>query len=316
MLTTTSNLSSAASELASPVLVNFTKVLNEVGKPNQVDIFMDSIKGVGHRIKHGHDLSDLPVIFEKFGWDGVGNFFKHLIGADFMSPHGIPVLPFTYEIGKAFGLSTKQIVDWMCVNIGEAFSGTLAITNSYLNFKLISTGTPDGKKLFIILLSSGIKLAASTANPNPITFLSSVFDIGLIAYSGTPMLIDHFFPKYSFNLSAIGSVKAGSFSITVSALYLGAKEWYEKKDLREIDYKMIAKESSITGLSASIASMIYDSSKYFVTKNEIVNSAISISSFIGTRMVLQKFSDLFKSVNERYVKNSDSIFDLSFIPGY
>ena len=313
MINTVSNLASTATELASPALVNFTKILNEVGTPNKVDIYMDFVKGVGHRVKHGHDISSLPVIFDKFGWDGIAKFTKHLLIADIMSPHGIPILPYTHEIGKLLGLSTKAIVDWMCINIGDVLSGSLAIANSYLNYKLITTSSPDGQKLTLILISSGIKLVASTVNPNPITFLSSLFDIGLVAYAGTPVLLDHFFPKYSLKLSLLSSVKAGSIALTANALFLCAREFHQKKRFKDIDYKMIAKESSIAGVSVSVASITYDTSKYYITQNEIANMTVSICAFAGAKKALKSF---FTSTHGKYVKNSSQIVDISLIPAF
>jgi hypothetical protein len=60
--------------------------------------------------------------------------------------------------------------------------------------------------------------------------------------------------------------------------------------------------------------MIYDSSKHYITQSEIINSSLSISSFMATRKLLSSFSDRLKSINEKYVKNSNQIVDMTMLP--
>ncbi len=71
-------------------IVNFTKGINEYIGKLPVDKYMDSVSGIGHRVKHGHDLTFLPEIYNKFGIDGVSGYFSHII-KDLMSPHGVPL---------------------------------------------------------------------------------------------------------------------------------------------------------------------------------------------------------------------------------
>lgn len=316
MLTQITNITSTTAELASPYLVNFTKVLNEVGTPNNVDRFMDAKAGLGHRVAHGHDLSYLPEVFDKFGLDGVAKFFKHLLTADLMSPHGIPFLPYTKEIGQFLGLSTKQTLDWMCLNIGDLVGGGLAIATSYTNYKLIMSGPVDSQKLALIGVSAAVKLTASTLTPNPITFLTSVFDLGLVVYATMPIVFEFFVPKFSFKSALYGSVQAGSISFLTDAAYRTFIEYREKRNLKEMDFLQIAKGASITGLSASVASIIYDSSKFYISNNETLLAGLSITSFVSAKISLESLFNKLSSVSQKHVKNSRCMVDSHLIPSF
>ena len=316
MLTNALNISSIASEILSPKIVSITKVLNESGASNNVDLFMDSVKGLGHRIKHGHDLSNLLEVYENYGFDGVIKFFKHLFGEDLMSPHGIPLLPYTKEIGEALGLSTKDMINWMCVNIGDLISGGFAITNSYVNYKLITKGDFDERKLLFLLLSSGIKLTTSTINPNPITFATSLFDLGLATYAGVPMIWDYFNPKYSFKLALYNSAKLGGQSLITEVAFLSAIELKNKKNLKDLDYKRIAKEASISGICTSVSKMIYDTTKYYVSKNEVLLSIVSTTTCFSSKQLINKVIKSVESFSQRRIANSQNIIDVNIIPVY
>lgn len=62
-----------------------------------VNKFMDSKRGRGHRLKHGHSIEALPQIYEQFGSEGVLAYHVHLL-QDFMSTDGIPVIPNAWDI--------------------------------------------------------------------------------------------------------------------------------------------------------------------------------------------------------------------------
>lgn len=67
---------------------------------NEVNRFMDSVSGVGHRLKFGHSIDYLPQIVEKFGVEGVPAYFMHLL-QDFTTVDGIPVVPNAWDIKQA-----------------------------------------------------------------------------------------------------------------------------------------------------------------------------------------------------------------------
>ena len=151
-------------------LVDFTKQFNVDIAPNAVDSFMDTAKGMGHRIVHGHDLSYLPEIFSEHGVSGVGDYFAHL-GKDIMRPHGVPI-PFANEIKNGLGLSTATSIDWLALNIGDVFAGGFSVWHSYENYNLLSSGVVSKSILIQIAVGSTVKLVAASYFPNPISFLA------------------------------------------------------------------------------------------------------------------------------------------------
>ena len=46
---------------------------------SEVNTFMDSVSGSGHRLKYGHSIDSLPDIVEQFGVEGVPAFFCHVL---------------------------------------------------------------------------------------------------------------------------------------------------------------------------------------------------------------------------------------------
>jgi hypothetical protein len=63
----------------------------------EINDFMDSVAGRGHRLKFGHSIEYLPQIVEKFGVEGVPAYFMHLL-QDFTTVDGLPVVPRVWDV--------------------------------------------------------------------------------------------------------------------------------------------------------------------------------------------------------------------------
>jgi hypothetical protein len=66
---------------------------------DEINKFMDTAVGAGHRLKFGHSIEYLPQIIEKFGVEGVPAFFMHLL-QDFTTTAGIPTVPHAGDVTK------------------------------------------------------------------------------------------------------------------------------------------------------------------------------------------------------------------------
>lgn len=170
--------------VANPSLVAVTKELNDVLGANQVDFWMDAAKGVGHRVVHGHSLDNVPLIVDKFGWIGLFDYFAHSL-RDVMSPHGMPI-PFAREISASLGLRPLQAVDWLCLNIGELFSGGMSIAHSVKLFNVmqlaVEAGHLDQDVAFSALLGAVLKLGIGAITMNPLSIGVGIVDLGIIAW--------------------------------------------------------------------------------------------------------------------------------------
>jgi len=115
--------------------------------------------GYGHRIVHGHSIEDIKEVYEKFGGEGVVDWFREL-GIDSWSPHGLP-LPYADEIGSIFGLSTSQTLKFLTWNVTDLLSGGLALSP-------LITGNIDSP-----MLNSFTRIIAYSITGNPVLLLSA-----------------------------------------------------------------------------------------------------------------------------------------------
>lgn len=76
---------------------------------DEINKFMDTAAGVGHRLRFGHSIDYLPQIVEKFGGEGVPAFFMHLL-QDSMTVAGIPIIPHAWEIKEILQLAVPPKV--------------------------------------------------------------------------------------------------------------------------------------------------------------------------------------------------------------
>lgn len=63
----------------------------------EINRFMDTAAGAGHRLKFGHSLEYLPKIVEEFGIEGVPAYFMHLL-QDFSTVDGLPIVPRAWDV--------------------------------------------------------------------------------------------------------------------------------------------------------------------------------------------------------------------------
>ena len=66
----------------------------------EINKFMDSAVGSGHRLKFGHSIEYLPQVVEKFGIEGVPAFLMHLL-QDFTTVDGLPIVPRAWDVKGA-----------------------------------------------------------------------------------------------------------------------------------------------------------------------------------------------------------------------
>jgi hypothetical protein len=91
---------------------------------DEINKFMDSAVGVGHRLKLGHSIDYLPQIVEKFGSEGVPAYFMHLL-QDFTTVAGIPTIPHAWDIKETLQLANvpRKIATGL---VSISFSSTLS----------------------------------------------------------------------------------------------------------------------------------------------------------------------------------------------
>lgn len=109
---------------------------------SEVNQFMDTAVGSGHRLKFGHSIEYLPQIVERFGIEGVPAYFAHLL-QDFTTVAGIPIVPNAWTIKdtlEAAGLSHKVALGLVSLS----FSSMLAALSVTM---LVSTLCRLGKAI-------------------------------------------------------------------------------------------------------------------------------------------------------------------------
>ena len=127
------------------IITELTKHYHELGhNSTEVDSMIDSVTGMGHRIKWGHDLEGAIHSFQLDGISGIGNWFDHMT-KDFTSPDGLP-LPFAEAIHNITGMGTDTAIDWLTINCADVIEvgGEVALMQWLKD-------NPKGFKLSLIL---------------------------------------------------------------------------------------------------------------------------------------------------------------------
>ncbi len=90
---------------------------------DDVNKFMDSVVGKGHRLKFGHSIDYLPKIVEEFGIEGVPAYFMHLL-QDFTTIDGVPIVPNAWNVKQALEVANmpKKVATGL---VSISFSSTL-----------------------------------------------------------------------------------------------------------------------------------------------------------------------------------------------
>lgn len=96
----------------------------------EVNQYMDSVAGSGHRLKFGHSLGDLPDIYDQFGQDGIPAFFCHLI-QDFTTVDGLPIFPDAWAVKQslaASGLAPRTATALVSLSAANLLTGLMIAT--------------------------------------------------------------------------------------------------------------------------------------------------------------------------------------------
>ena len=104
-----------------------------------VNRFMDTVPGASHmgggwihRVQHGHDLAAVAEVYAEHGFGGAVQALYHIVGRDFFTPAGIPVLPAGSREAHEFlttslGLKPVQAADLISLNFIELLGGIVTI---------------------------------------------------------------------------------------------------------------------------------------------------------------------------------------------
>jgi hypothetical protein len=94
---------------------------------DEINKYMDSVAGSGHRLKYGHSVDFLPDIVERFGVEGVPAFFCHLF-QDFTTVDGLPLLPDAWNVKQKFalaGISAKTATSLVSLSASNLLAGLM-----------------------------------------------------------------------------------------------------------------------------------------------------------------------------------------------
>jgi len=107
-------------------------------KTDAVNAFMDTVPGATvrgggwiHRIQHGHDMAAVVQATQEYGTGGAVQALYHILGRDFFTPAGIPILPAgsneSYEFLTNLGLGKQAAAHLLSVNFVEALGCLMSV---------------------------------------------------------------------------------------------------------------------------------------------------------------------------------------------
>ncbi len=105
-------------------------------KADAVNAYMDTVPGASvrgggwvHRIQHGHDMAAVVEVTREYGTGGAVQALYHVLGRDFFTPAGIPILPAgsdqSYEFLTNLGLGKRAAAALLSVNFVEVLGGVM-----------------------------------------------------------------------------------------------------------------------------------------------------------------------------------------------
>lgn len=191
------------------LVIDLTENYHDLGhNGSSVDAMMDSVAGMGHRIKHGHDAQGLIEAYQLEGIEGIGLWFDHMT-KDFTSPAGIP-LPFSEAIYNVSGMQMNTAIDWLTVNAFDA--GSLITQEIALK---LSKNNPKAYKI-AFLLGSGIGII----DDNPLIVVANT--LRLLKQGKLHRLVSDSSIQFLNRTAQIaGRVCMGTAAITLSAGVVG-----------------------------------------------------------------------------------------------
>jgi hypothetical protein len=312
-----STLAQSLGNIGNEHLVGLTRVLNKDANPGLVDLFMDSARGRGHRIVHGHDFTDLLTVYvyDKFGMAGIPDYFRHL-SKDVMSTDGIP-FPFANEIQKLLGLSTKETIDWLCINIGDVLSGSFSVWHTKETLLALQSGNVSEELILKILIGSGIKVFFSLNNPNPISLACGVVDFGALAYYAYPFYSNYVLailqPEITWGEILKNTSQATGVGFATSFVFESLIK-IQKLLNNEISLKnyitSTTKKAVVDGLVSGCSSFVADLSDKYLNATDPEKFLVAATTFTSLKFALNKIK------NPKIIKSQDSIVNLKMIPNF
>ncbi len=194
------------------IIISLTENYHDLGYDSlAVDQMIDSVPGMGHRIKWGHDLDGMIHSFQMDGISGIEVWFEHII-KDFTTSEGIP-LPFADAIRNITGMDMDDAIDWLCINTADVLEtgGEIAI------LKLLKNNT----RLYNISLALGTAVGIIDDNPL-LTAYNAVQIFSQLKKAGkTPYFLDKSLSFINRSGNVIAKVGIAAFAIDVG---LGAMD--------------------------------------------------------------------------------------------
>lgn len=148
------------------------KYLHDLISKGSESQIIDSISGLGHRLRGGHDLAGFLEITQEEGIEGAATWFQHMF-ADLMSSDGIPLPGASYVyrfLEDTVGVSERFFVDWMCVSTTDILSSGLSLLILARMYKI---GSEEKRIKRLCGLTIGQIALLSLAETNPF-FLATI----------------------------------------------------------------------------------------------------------------------------------------------
>ncbi len=132
------------------------------------------------------EIGHLIEIVNKYGIGAVPEAFTHWM-KDFMSPDGVPFLPYTKEIAAKLDLGTIQTIEWLNINFGDFLAGGISAYHSYelarTVIKAVETGVLPTSTFSAALIGAAIKIGTSVVYPNPLGLAAGLVDMGFLIFA-------------------------------------------------------------------------------------------------------------------------------------
>lgn len=211
-----------------------------------IDSIADSVSGVGHRFKAGHDLLlDVPKTFKLYGPKAGFHQMGHILLTDFPTKHGIPIPGFSKSgLGQLLyehGIKMSS----MCINLVDATAGILCLGEGTKDLVSAISGNMgmDFKTFLDTYVEGSVELTSGILGHNPMLVVSGSENIaaGIIA---TWKEITYTVNPSEFFCPAIVSIIVG-YAVSRT---IGRKEPYE---------------SIISALKSGLISGLYCMSPFF-----------------------------------------------------
>ena len=204
------------------LVIDLTENYHDLGhNDSTIDAMMDSEAGMGHRIKHGHDMQGLIEAYQLEGVEGIGLWLDHML-KDFTSPAGIP-LPFAEAIYNVSGMQMDKAIDWLTVNAYDL--------GSFITQEVALKLFKDNPKAYKIafLIGSGIGII----DDNPLIVVANT--LRLVKQGKLKKLVNDSSMRFLSRTAQIaGKACMGTAAVTLGAGAVGVNVPEKIEELGEI----------------------------------------------------------------------------------